>query len=532
MERLGLPLALALGLAARAAAFALSVEHYGDAPVRVELAERWARAPHLWRGFSEAYQYGPLHLTLLGAVLRIWPDRFVAPRAVSLLCGMACIALLWKIARGLFGAGAALFAACALSLSTLHIQASASSASEAVFLAFFLGAVERLLAARGARAGTARAGAGNIGAGTGSAGAGVVGAGAGRGALFASALLLGAAGLIRYDGWLYVPIFCALLLLDWRRGERALADVAWYGALAALPALLWLAQNARFGDALAPLHYIDRDHRALAQAALGWYGQAGYRLFCIAFWPAAILLLCSPLAGALALFGAVRALALRTRGWELAALAFLPVLYFIFRGAVLADFRPLARFGMVAATLSLPFAYGAVESIRASFGAPAARIALAASALFMLATPAALAALSYGRNGSAAEWARPLSPISSVPPGIAQAARFLRAHAGATDVVLLDGVWDYLDIPLAFESGLPERQLIRRAWPDFEQRLSQTKPTMAVLLYQGSLRFTKGADGAVETADRFDLRGTPFCAEAHFVYASIYRRCGTAGAKH
>jgi hypothetical protein len=522
-ERFGLLFALALGLAARATAFALSVEHYGDAPVRVELAERWARAPHLWRGFSEAYQYGPLHLTLLGAVLRIWPDRFVAPRALSLVCGMACIALLWKITRDLFGAGAALFAACALSLSTLHIQASASSASEAVFLALFLGAVERLLAARGT------SGTGDAGAGMGARAQGVRDAGAGRGALFASALLLGAAGLVRYDGWLYVPLFCGLLLLDWRRGERALADVAGYGASAALPALLWLAQNARFGDALAPLHYIDRDHLALARAALGWYGQVGYRLFCLAFWPGAILLVSSPAVGALALFGAVRALALRTRGWELAALAFVPALYFTFRGAVLTDFRPLMRFGMVAAALALPFAYGAVGSIRASFGAPAARIALFASGLLMLATPAALAALSYGRNGAAAEWARPLSPIASVPPGIAQAARFLRARVGANEVVLLDGVWNYLDIPLAFESGLPDRQLVRRAWPDFEQRLAQTPPTMAVLLYQGDLRFTNGAQGAVETSDHFDFRGTRFCAEAHFVYASIYRRCSPPG---
>jgi hypothetical protein len=92
-------------------------------------------------------------------------------------------------------------------------------------------------------------------------------------------------------------------------------------------------------------------------------------------------------------------------------------------------------------------------------------------------------------------------------------------------VVLLDGVWDYLDIPLAFESGLPESQFVRRAWDNFEERLLQTPPTLAVVIYQGRLRYTPGAAGAVETAERFDFRGTPFCAEAHFVYASIYRRC-------
>ncbi|GAC1342832.1 MAG: hypothetical protein NVSMB23_15950 [Myxococcales bacterium] len=507
MERFGLLLALALGLAARAVSCALAVEHYGDAPVRVELAERWAQAPHLWRGFSEAYQYGPLHLTLLGAALRILPDRFVAPRGLSLACGLLGIALLWRMTRRLFGAPAALLAACGLALSTLHVQASASAASEAVFLALFLGALELVFSSRLRRAR----------------------GGTGRGLLLASALLLGAAGLVRYDGWLYVPLFCGLLLLDWRRGARPLAEVAAYGALAGLPALLWLLQNARFGDALAPLRYIDRDHLALARAGIAWYGAAGYRLFCLAFWPGAILLLCSPVVGALALVGAVRALRRRAPGWELAAIAFVPALYFTFRGAVLADFRPLARFGMVAATLALPFAFGALTSVRARFGARAARLAWAASAVSLLATPAALAALSYGRDGAAAEWARPLSPVSSVPPGIAQAARFLRAHAGPRDVVLLDAVWDYLDIPLAFEAGLPERQLVRRAWPDFEERLVQTPPTLAVLIYQGKLGFQPAAGGAVETAARFEFRGTAFCAEAHFVYASVYRRCPGPG---
>jgi hypothetical protein len=148
----------------------------------------------------------------------------------------------------------------------------------------------------------------------------------------------------------------------------------------------------------------------------------------------------------------------------------------------------------------------------------------------LVATPAALAFASFGRNGGAAEWARPVSPISSVPPGIAQAARFLREHADPGDVVLLDGVWDYLDIPLAFHSGLPESRLVRRAWDNFEVRLTQTPPTMAVLIYQGRLQTTSGAAGAVETADRFEFRGTAFCAEAKFVYASIYRRCAGAEA--
>jgi 4-amino-4-deoxy-L-arabinose transferase-like glycosyltransferase len=523
VERVGLFAALALAAMARAPAFLLGVEHYGDSPVRVELAERWAAAPHLWRGFSEAYQFGPLHLSLLGAALRIWPARFWSPRLVSLACGLLGVWLLFRIAARTLGAPAALCAACVLALSPLHIQASTSSASEAVFLALFLAALDRLLAARESDA------AQEAGALPGPAVAGG-GAGARRGPLAAAAVLLGAAGLVRYDGWLYVPLFCGVLLLDWRKGRRPLFDVVWFGALSALPAALWLWQNHRFGGALAPLRHIDLDHRGLAAMGLGWYGPVGYRLYCLVYWPAAMLILASPVAGALALGGAARTLFRCAPGWELVALGWIPAAYLTFRGAVLADFRPLARFAMVAMALSLPFAWSAALWLAARGGPRLLRAAVALGACALVATPAALAFASFGRNGGAAEWARPLSPISSVPPGIAQAARYLREHAGPDDVVLLDGVWDYLDIPLAFESGLPESRLVRRAWDNFEERLTQTPPTMAVLIYQGKLQTTSGAAGAVETADRFEFRGTPFCAEAKFVYASIYRRCAGAEA--
>ena len=38
-----------------------------------------------------------------------------------------------------------------------------------------------------------------------------------------SALLLGTAGLVRYDGWIYLPLFGALLFQRHRNAKRALA---------------------------------------------------------------------------------------------------------------------------------------------------------------------------------------------------------------------------------------------------------------------------------------------------------------------
>jgi 4-amino-4-deoxy-L-arabinose transferase-like glycosyltransferase len=476
--------ALLAAFAVRLPALLLGMEHYGDGPVRVEIAERWARAPHLWRGFSEAFQFGPLHLTLLGGTLELWPDRTWAPRALSLFCGLAAVWLLFRIAKRLLGPAAAFAAALGLALSPLHIQASTTSASEAPFLALLLGAIDLLLADR----------------------------------VVLSALLLGAAGMVRYDGWLYVPLIAGWLLLR----RVALPQVALFCALAMLPVPLWLWLNHRFsGDWLAPIHYIDRDHQALAAMALGWFGQLRWRAYCLVYWPLAVLLLSTPVLGLLSLAGAARALWRRSTGWELAAIAWVPAAYFAFRGAVLADFRPLSRFALVAATLSLPFAWSVLSGLPARL-----RIGTAAlGGILLVATPSALALASYGRNGGLAEWARPLSPISTVPPGIAQASRWLRVNARPDDVLLLDSAWHYLDIPLAFASGLPDQRIARLRWPDFDDRLARTPPTLALLLYQGKLRWEKGAEGATEDADAFTFRQLRFCLAQRFVYASIYRRC-------
>ncbi|HZX93796.1 MAG TPA: glycosyltransferase family 39 protein [Myxococcales bacterium] len=466
---------LAVALAARIVPAIAGYEHYGDAPVRIEIAERWAAHPHLWHGFLETYQYGPLHLTLIGALVRLLGDRVVAARALSLGCGLAGVWLLGAIARRERGEEAAFWAALALALSPLHIQASATGASEAVFLALFLAALWLTLEERA----------------------------------FAAALVLGAAGLVRYDGWMYVPLFAGLLALRTRDGFRA----AGFAAIALAPAFFWMWVNARYaGDALLPIRHIDRDHLALARMALSWFGQARYRLYGLVYWPLAVCLVATPALGLASLWGSARCLWRRAAGWELVTIAWLPALYFTFRTAVLADFRPMARFAMVASALSLVFASDALARLRR----PARAFALALG----VATPLALAAVSWNRTGSLAEWARPLSPIGSLPPGIAEAAAWLKHDTTPGDTVLLDGVWDYLDIPLAFAAGLPDAQWIRAAWvEDFEQRLLRRTPTRAVLIYQGKLGdFRK---------DRFDFRGLSFCLAERFTYASVYRRCAS-----
>ena len=233
-------IALFAGLAARLPAFFLGIEHYGDAPIRIELAERWLAAPHFWRGFSEAFQFGPLHLSLIASSLALWPARHWSPKLFSLACGLASLVLLYRLARRFVAKEAAFAAALILAFSPLHIQASTTAASEAPFCALLLGCLLLLLSGR------------TIGAG----------------------LLLACAGVVRYDGWLYVPLCGALVYAQ----RRKLRDAALFCAVAALPVPLWLWQNHLYaGDALAPIHHIDRDHRQLAAAAVQSFGPLRYR---------------------------------------------------------------------------------------------------------------------------------------------------------------------------------------------------------------------------------------------------------------
>ena len=492
---------LACGALARLPALLLGVEHYGDAPVRIETAERWLAAPHLWRGYAEAFQYGPLHRTALAGATRLL-GRYSGPKLLSFACGLLCLWLLVRLTRRATGEAAALIAGLGLAFSPLHIQASSTGASEAVFLALLLGAIDRLFAAR--EAGTSP-----------------------RGALLASAALTGLCCLVRYDGLLYLGLLALLLLWD----GRARAAILYFASAALLPGL-WLLRCWQIdGHPLAPLRYINQDHLALAVAAVRWFGATLYRLYCLPYWPVAVLGLCTPVLGAAALWGSARTLwTVRPRkppgaAQALALLAWLPAAYFTFRASVLLDFRPLSRFALVAATLSLPLAGPQLLMAAARLSTAGRRALAGLAALTLVGTPAALVALSYGRDGVAAEWARPLSPIATLPPGVEAAARYLRANAGPADVVLVDSTWHYLDIVLAFETGLPEAQLVRYRWPDFEEKLVRTAPTMAVLLEGGSLFAAVGAEGAHLGAARFSLRGTQFCAARQFVYASVYRRC-------
>ena len=133
------------------ALFPFAENKHGDAPMRALIAERMDLEPASAAVPRTYCQFGPLHTTLMRPFIAL--DRF-APRStryLSLLAGIAVFFPFLAFARRLVGQAHAELAAFALAVSPLHLQASTTAASEALYLLLWVGALERLLSALGDR---------------------------------------------------------------------------------------------------------------------------------------------------------------------------------------------------------------------------------------------------------------------------------------------------------------------------------------------------------------------------------------------
>src|SRR5690349_18894790 len=108
---------LALTLAARLPAYAVNENWLGDAIPRTDLAQQWADAPHWISSFSDgASQFGPLHIYVVGAALKLGASRQRAGPLTSLVFGVLTVLPLAALTRRLFGREAAVWSAVALAL--------------------------------------------------------------------------------------------------------------------------------------------------------------------------------------------------------------------------------------------------------------------------------------------------------------------------------------------------------------------------------------------------------------------------------
>lgn len=461
-SRLLLGLLLVAALVPRLVVFPVNENLYGDAVARTELAERWAREPRLILSFGDgAQQFGPLHLYLVGVVLKA-VEREHAGRAVSLVFGVLSVVPLLALTRRYWGWRAGVWACLAFSVWGLHLQLSTTGASEAVALFFMLWVFALFAQALEENR---------------------------FGPLFGAAMVLNLACALRYDAWMYVPLLAVMPLL-WRKDRVAGVTMAVAFGLLCLPFPLWWMQGNELahGDPLYPLSYIDEFHRGWV-ASMGGGGQGLWlRAQGLGFWPAMALFTLTPGVGLLGMVGMRKAWRERPELRWLVLAALVPAAYYTFRAAVLLNFMPLGRFTVTQVVLVLPFvALGARVCARA-WGERVGRGVAGSSMVLAVVMPVALGVSTFRADGGWRETVRPVSPTSTNPQPLMRAVQRLKAEVTEKGgSLVLDSDAQYQDLQLGFFVGLPDERLVRMRWPEFRQKVEQLRPEYLVRFDGGAL---------------------------------------------
>jgi 4-amino-4-deoxy-L-arabinose transferase-like glycosyltransferase len=471
---------------------------YGDAVARTDLAERWANAPHLITSYGDgAYQFGPLHLYFVGAALKVVADKALAGRLVSLLFGVLAVLPLFSLTRRLFDWRAGVWAALAFSVWGMHVQMSTTAASEALSLFLMLWVFS--LIAEGLDENR-------------------------LGPIFGAAAVLNLACATRYDAWLFIPLI-SVALLFWGEDRIAAATRAVGFGLLCLPfPLLWMQGNElAHGDPFFPIRAVEQFHADWVRDGIGRMGAWGYRLQSLGFWPGMALLTLSPGVALLGMVGMKRMWRERPDVRWLVLASVVPAAYFTFRAAVLLDFQPLGRFTVTEMALLLPFVVPGFEATMGQRGAGARKAVAGLCAVLAVAVPLAIGVYTFRVDGGLHDSFRPVSPTSTNPVPLMQVARFIKEEVAAKGgALVLDQDPNYLDLQLAFFSGLPDERLARVRWETFRKHLREASPGYLVRFDGGSLEKDAGVklEGRTLTLDGVayeELDG--FSAPLH-----VYRR--------
>jgi 4-amino-4-deoxy-L-arabinose transferase-like glycosyltransferase len=450
---------------------------YGDAVIRTELAGRWAAHPHWISSFADgAFQFGPLHLYLMGILLQVWPSQEHVGRLLSLIFGVLSVLPLFFLTRRLMGQRAAVWACLAFSAWGMHLQFSTTAGSESLALFLVLTTLCFFAAAMDE----------------------------GRlGPLICSALTLNLACATRYDAWLLIPLLSVALLFGDKDRVAAITRAVFF-ALFCLPfPLIWMYGNElapptpgfEAGRAFAPVRYIEEFHKGWVSDGLARWGQVGYRLQNLFFWPGTAIATLSLLVALLGMFGMARAFRARPEQRWLLWVAWIPALYFTFRSAALLTFQPLARFTAPQLVLVLPYVYFGFTELLQKVGIWARRAIASLAIALAVAQPIALGVFTFRSEGKVQDALRPISPTSTNPDSIMRVARFIKDEvAPRNGAIILDSDPGYSDMQVAFFGGLPEERMARYRWEDcrgdggcFSDRLRTANPEYLVRIEGGKL---------------------------------------------
>ena len=455
-----------LALALRALVFPFTQNLYGDAVVRTELAERWLTSPKLITSFADGVlQFGPLHTYVLAAFLAVWHNRELAGRLASIVPGVLTVIPTWRVTQRLFGRRAAIWTTLGFCFWGMHIQMSTTAGSEALSLCLFAFCIDALV--EGLEGGH-------------------------FGPLARSAVLLNFACAVRYDMWMYVPLFGLAVALSGKDRVAAVTKAVMFTGLALVFPLLWMEGNEKaMGDPLYPVHFIDQFHKSWTQAGVAWLGATRFRLWGLVFWPGTLLLTCSPLFGAACLAGATRAM-VKKEHRLLVLFALVPTLYFTVR-TLLLTFSPLARFTVPELWLCLPFAYAGLKLVTDRIPRRLGQAVAALTVLGVVATPVALAAITFHVDTGWGNTLKPVSPVTTMPEDQLQVAHWLGGHLPEPESLLLDYDDAYTDIGVAFYSNIPEARLVRLRWEAEDpgshtpERIAKLQPSTLIVFGDGKL---------------------------------------------
>jgi 4-amino-4-deoxy-L-arabinose transferase-like glycosyltransferase len=438
---------LVLAFVLRAAVFPFADNKHGDAPMRALIAERAALDPAAALNPRTYCQFGPLHAALMAPLVALTGELPLSTRALSFAAGMLTFLPFLRLARRLVGAARAELAALGLAASPLHIQASTTAASEALYLLLFVAMLERLTRALDDE-------------------------GAPLGPFAAAGVLASFAAVTRYDAWLALPAALAAAWVFARgpegpaRARRALGLAVFAALAAALPAAWMIWSALATDDPLFFFHYITNDHAQLAASALARYGAALGRARQLGIWSLAFVAAMTPPLALAALAAALRpshrglgARAVAAPGARasmrvvlVAGLA--PIALYLAQGLVRLGFEPLPRFALVPGALLLPFAAMALRAARL----PAARAVVALGGVTFAAVVFFVAS-AFPRDLRLWGGAESMGALTRLDAEDRALADHLRAHRGPHERVMIEPL-AFAEIAIAAAGGVPQTDAV------------------------------------------------------------------------
>ncbi len=178
----------------------------GDAPGRILYALSWKENPRLIFDLN----FGPLHFYLMGLILFIWNSPLIAPRVISLIFGALTIIPFYYFIRLVFDAETALYSGIVFCLYAFQVKFSVLTTAEATFHFCLFTSLFFLFRFKIRKEGRRITD------------------------LFLSSIFLNLASMLRFEGWIFVPLFIFVLL-----GERKELVIP-FSLLSSIFPLFWM----------------------------------------------------------------------------------------------------------------------------------------------------------------------------------------------------------------------------------------------------------------------------------------------------